>query len=454
VAALEVLSSWLAGFAAAGPLSAAVRGRAVEVLLDDLAAAVGAAAEPAVRQIAELAARRGPGSARLWAGGFAEPGWAALANAVACSWIELDEGYRLATCHGGLYALPAVAAEADRLDVSLGEVLAALVAGYEVATRVARAYPAVRPPAVHPHASLAAVGAAAGVAALRRMSAGDTVAALGAAASFAVAGPFDHAVEGLLVRNVWPGLGAFHGILACDLAPLGIGGSASGLSEVFGRILGPSADLERVAATLTGDLGARYAVQDGYRKAYACCQYTHSAVEAVLDLRAGPLRDLRADAVERVEVEAHPLAMTLINHEPTTLLAGKFSLPHAVAVAAVTGRADAAAFATDQLADPAVASVRRRVSARPYEPEPQPPLDRPARVTITLRDGSSHHAESASSLGSPDRPVSPEAALAKLDTLTAARPGFAAMARALLAGQVDDATPWRRVSAELLGGGS
>jgi 2-methylcitrate dehydratase PrpD len=99
---LAALAEWVVALGAGQvPVSAAAHGRALEILLDDLAAAIGAVAtDPAVGQVAELAARRGGGgaSARLWAGGRAEPGWAALANAVACSWIELDEGYRLATC--------------------------------------------------------------------------------------------------------------------------------------------------------------------------------------------------------------------------------------------------------------------------------------------------------------------------------------------------------------------
>ena len=57
--------------------------------------------------------------------------------------------------------------DAEARGATLGEVVRALVIGYEVAGRFARAFP-FKKLVLHPHASLAAVGAAAGVAALRR----------------------------------------------------------------------------------------------------------------------------------------------------------------------------------------------------------------------------------------------------------------------------------------------
>ena len=103
-------------------------------------------------------------------GGKADRFSAAVANGAAADWCELDEGYRRATCHAGLYVIPALIAEAEATGASTEEILRALVLGYEVAARFARAFPP-KVLVLHPHASLAAIGAAAGVGALRKLDA-------------------------------------------------------------------------------------------------------------------------------------------------------------------------------------------------------------------------------------------------------------------------------------------
>lgn len=74
---------------------------------------------------------------------------------MACDWRELDEGDRKATCHAGLYTVPALIAEAEASGASVDAMLRALTIGYEVAARFARGFH-FRTPVLHPHASVAA----------------------------------------------------------------------------------------------------------------------------------------------------------------------------------------------------------------------------------------------------------------------------------------------------------
>jgi hypothetical protein len=67
-------------------------------------------------------------------------------------------GDRPATCHGSLYTLPAALAEVEATGGTLGDLLTAVVLGYEVVTRVARAYRPPVPLALHPHATLSRSG--------------------------------------------------------------------------------------------------------------------------------------------------------------------------------------------------------------------------------------------------------------------------------------------------------
>src|SRR5215212_2243846 len=80
--------------------------KAVIVMADDIAAMIAARSEPQVQRVNEQLMREGGHpEASVFLGGRQRIGRisAALVNGIAGSWCELDEGYRLAPCHGGLY---------------------------------------------------------------------------------------------------------------------------------------------------------------------------------------------------------------------------------------------------------------------------------------------------------------------------------------------------------------
>lgn len=429
-----------------GDLDPATRRRAALVTVDDLAAMVVAADENEVVALASAAARVAPSpESRIVGGARAGRGWAALVNATAACWHELDEGYRPTPCHGGLYALPAAMAEVEANGASVGTLLRSLVAGYEVSTAYARAMPAPRPLVLHPHATLAPVGAAAAVAAARGAEGPGVAAAVHVAVTLAAAGPFSHATSGVLVRNGWAGHGALSGFTAVEFASAGVVGHEGGPVDVLHHGLGNPISTEELDRR-----GADWAIHDGYHKSYACCQYIHSAVEAALELSTGPLSKLRPDNVARIVVETHPLARSLDDAAPRTVLGAQFSLPHAVAAVLVFGNTESNTFGSRGLDDESVAAVRSLVEIVPYPGDLVPPHDRPARVTVTLRTGEQHVAECPSAIGGPDRPLSEADVLDKVEQMTAKRaPRFARVAAALVDGSVEETADWREVLEEM-----
>lgn len=445
--AFTALCGWAAS-AAATPLPAAVRNRAALVLIDDLGAAVAACNEPeiATARALELSTARGteatilaPGAARIDRIG------ASLANGMAATWAELDEGFRLAPCHAGAYIWPALVAEAEATGATTGATLHALVVAYDITARLARAFPFAAM-TVHPHAAFATVGAAAGVALLRRCDAASLQAAIAGAASMAFAGPYGHALDGALIRNAWTAAGAFIGFRAVDWAMAGIGGIASSPFDVFVTSFGTASHPEE----MTRGLGKDWALADGYHKVFACCQYAHSMLEASLELhsRLGPGAGARVAAIE---VETHPRGMTLTATEPPTVLSAKFSMPHAAAAVARRGSGGQEAFAKDTLTDPAIARLRRAVKLIPLATIEPWPNDRAARVTWILDDGSRHTAACRNARGGADQPFDEATLTAKLASNTA--PVFPAMAGALTAllSPDTDETPWRDVIAAATG---
>lgn len=440
------LSARIADAAPSALADDAVRRKAVLVVMDDLAAAVAGHAHPEVRTLSEAAAARGgPGEASLATGVRVSREQAASINAAAAAWDELDEGYRPATCHGGLYTVPAVMAEAEATGRSVADVLTATVVGYEVVTAVARVLPPPRPLVLHPHATLSPIGAAAGLVWLRTGDAEAVLRAADVAATLAMAGPFGHAVTGAQVRNAWPAAGALLGFLAADAAHAGLHGETTSVWDTFASGLGNRVSDEELAH----DFGS-WAILDGYHKLYAACQYTHSALEASLTLAADLLAGRSSDDVDEVVVATHPLALPLDNTSPTTSLAGKFSLPHVVSAVLVTGRTDPSVFGASLLDDPRVARVRERVRLVPFEPLPAAPHDRPARVDVRLADGTDGSATCLSAVGGPDRPLAEAQVLDKIASMTrTSAPGLAAVARRLVDGDPTH-DGWAELIAEAL----
>ena len=413
---VRALSRWASGVEF-DAMPEAVTRRAALVVADDLAAVVAARDEPELRPLHDQLLSAGAAAeATVFRGGRARTDRysAAVANGAAADWCELDEGYRKAPCHGGLCVLPALWAEAEAEGRTVRELLRALVIGYEVVTRFARGFP-FPDLKLHPHATLPAIGAAAGVAAIRRLPRQTFLDALTGASTMVAPGPFNHAVKGALVRNVWAGVGAWTGLRCVDWAGFGIAGVASSPYDVFVGGLGAEARPDELSV----DLGQSWGIADGYHKIYACCQYSHSAVESLEDLLARRADVEPARDIERIVVETHWRGLSLDNPRPATSLAAKFSLPHIMAAASHLGHAGAEAFSAATLDDPAIAALRERVELRAYRPERPWPEDRPARVTWILRSGEHLAAQCLSARGGPDRPFAPSEILEKVRAITA-----------------------------------
>ncbi len=410
----------LTEWAAATPLAALPREtlvRAARVVADDLAAITGARDEPEVQAFHErVLARATRAEATVFRGGRPRTDRlsAAVANATAADWLELDEGYRPASCHAGLYVLPALLAEAEARNLAFGELLRALVLGYEIVTRVALAFKQTTV-TMQAHGRFGAVGAAAGVALSRNADARLLTAALGTAATLIGPSPRTHLAAGILSRNVWPAAGAWSGSMAVEWAECGIGGAPEAFHDVYATVLGNQAD----ASALSARLGQRWSILDGYTKIYACCQHLHAAVEAAVAMRADVLKQAPIEDVTAIRVETHPLAIALVNARPGTTLGAKFSMSHAVAAAFVTGTGGAAAFEARTLSDPAIDRLRGKLTVAPFAPDLPPPNDRPSRVIVELRDGRRLEGECLSAVGGPDRPLPPETVFDKVSALAA-----------------------------------
>jgi len=232
------------------------------------------------------------------------------------------------------------------------------------------------------------------------------------AASMSPANTWTTALEGVTIRNAYPGRSGLEGILAVDLHRAGFTGLPDAPSDVYGTILADRFEPERALDGLGGPLR----IQQNYFKLYACCRYNHFALDALLALsHAG---EVPADEVERVVVTTIPFGPRMAGAAPTSMLGAKFSIPYAVAAALVLGRADVAAFEEPARDDPRIRALAGRVEVR-VDPEMSPRrADQPtARVEVALRNGRSFSGVTSVVRGDFEDPVPPEEVVEKFVAL-------------------------------------
>jgi len=271
---------------------------------------------------------------------------------------------------------------------------------------------------VHPHAAFAAIGACSGVATARRYKETQVLSMLTAASTAVHPGPFGQAVGGSFMRNIWVANGSKAGLQIADWIHVGIEGLDQSLLQVFKEILGFNCLPEQ----LTQNLSTDWAILANFHKIYPCCQFAHSAIEAIAALL--PCLPDRYQAsvgaqLKGIRIEVHEKARVLNNYEPVSMLAARFSLPHIVAVMVVHGVIDTQTLSSASLCDAAVIKVRKLVKIEGLKTTHPPPNDRACRVYFSFRDGEEYESECLCARGSQSNPLALDVLKQKIHEITA-----------------------------------
>jgi 2-methylcitrate dehydratase PrpD len=381
----------LAGLAAGtrfDALTPATVAAARAVTLDTIGAILAGSRLTENARLADLAAARsGRRTATLVGRGQrAEPMLAALANGTAGVSLEMDEGNRWGGGHPAIHVLPATLAVGEELGVDGRRFIEALVAGYEVTSRLGGAS-RVRPN-VHSHGTWGTAGAAVAVARLHGHDASAMRTVINLATSMSPANSWQPCFEGATIRNLYPGRSNMQAILATHLLGCGYTALHDAPSDLYGTILGDGFDTDAVVEGLNGeDRVGVYRIERNYFKFHACCLYNHPVLDAVQSLvhREG----FGADDVRRIRVTSLPFVVRMADPAPANMLAAKFSIPHAVAAAVVKGTTDVSAFTDAVREDSRVRRLAARVEVAGDDTMSlRGAPDRPtARVSVELDDG-------------------------------------------------------------------
>lgn len=381
--------------------------------LDTLGVMLAGAAEPAARAVRHVARAEGGAALATVVGTrlVTAPGWAALANGTAGHAHDFDDTNFALMGHPSvpLFATALAAGEAEMADGGL--VTLAYVIGFEVSTALGRALnPEHYTRGWHATSSLGTLGCAAAAARLLRLDVTQTRHALAIAASHA-SGLKEN--FGSMTKPYHAGHAARNGLLAAQLAREGLTGSETALEgkqgyvAAFGgggRLEGALDELGRTWQLLASGIAV---------KPYPSCALTHSAIDALLELRAR--RGLRPGDVAAVEVGVNRVVPDVLAHaRPATALERKFSMQFCAAAALGAGRVDLASFEDGPVRDP---EVRRLMELVRMVVDPALPdgLEQHAwtRVTVRLADGTTLTSPPRGAQGHPGTPLSGEALRAK-----------------------------------------
>jgi 2-methylcitrate dehydratase PrpD len=345
--------------------------------------------------------------------GRVQPVFAALVNATAGVAQEMDEGNRLGGGHPSIHVTPGAIAMGEELGKSGKELLESIIVGYEVTSRIGTGT-RVRPE-VHSHGTWGTIGAAAATARLLGFDQTQTRQTMNLAMSMSPANTWTPCLEGATIRNLYPGRSGFQGVMAAYLNRCGFTGVKDGPSDLYGSILGEGFDQDTVVAGL-GEPG-KFRIQRNYFKLHACCLYNHPVLDAVQNLicREG----FQGSDVDYIQVEAPPIVQIMTNPEPENMLSAKFSIPYAVAALISRGVTDITAFYLEEVADPSIRALARRVKVISDPEMNLRHYDYPAaRVTVLLKDGRTLRESVTSQHGDFSNPASHEELLGKFTRLS------------------------------------
>lgn len=350
--------------------------------------------------------------------------YAALANGTAAHSLELDDTHQGGSIHLGVSVFSAALAVAEQIGASGKEFIAAVVAGFETAARLAMA---VKPKehysrGFHPTATCGTFGSAVSAAKLLGLDEGQLLSALGIAGSQA-AGSMEFLTDGAWTKRLHPGWAAFSGIHAALLVREGFVGPTTILEGRDGFLKAYS--LHPDPGRITDGLGTDLQILQTAVKPHACCRYTQAPIDATLivvkeyDLRPHDVKAVTVGMLETgVPVICEPAERKV---QPRSVVDAQFSLPFGVAVALVKRQAGLDEFTPFMLQDAAVRTTMPKVGyVCDPELEKNYPKEWPAWVRVSLHDGREVSAHVRFPKGDPENPLSWEELIEKYRTLAGA----------------------------------
>ncbi|MBU3631460.1 MmgE/PrpD family protein [Polynucleobacter sp. AP-Melu-500A-A1] len=363
--------------------------------------AASAISEPARKVIEMVKEWGGKPESTVVGYGFKVPApMAAMCNAMMGHGVELDDAHGSGLIKAGSVMVPSLMALAEANNKSGKEVVTALIAGYEVAIRIAKAInPGHRQRGFHTTGTVSAIGVAAAGAKLLGCDVNGIASAIGLAAMQS-AGIQSYLDDPCMAKPFSPGKSALNGTMAAIMVSRGFTGPKKALEGREG-FFNAYCDEIRVSDIFDG-LGQNFAIMEVGFKPHAACRYAHGPIDLAQqffhedNVRLGDVDSIRVNMCElSIRQASKP--------KPPNLNAAMGSTQFSVALALEIGRNglreywdgfknqtihDASSTQTTLICEPAYGVTGRQ-----------------AAVELTLKDGRVLRREQPEPKGEPANPL-------------------------------------------------
>ncbi|WP_321969001.1 MmgE/PrpD family protein [Paraburkholderia tropica] len=337
------------------------------------------------------------------AGTSAFPATAAWINGSTSHAVEFDDIFRDAVYHPGCPTVAAALALAEDGNASGEQLLKAIVAGYEVSTRIGAAVQPAHYRFFHTTGTVGCFGAAAAGALLTSPGSSDAARhAMATAATFA-SGLQQAFRSDAMTKALHAGHAAAVGVRAAQGATSGLTGVTDILEGAagFGAALCESPNWDGV----TDALGVQFNIERITQKNHGCCGHTFAAIDALLELKQE--YGFTIDEIRKITVRTYAAALDVAGiRNPQTAFEARFSLPYVMSHAAMYGSVRLSAFESARLAEQPLRSLMETVDlvADPALTAAFP-KQRAARVAVTLDDGRTVETFAPYRRGDPEAPL-------------------------------------------------
>jgi len=313
---------------------------------------------------------------------------AAALNAAHSHLMDLDDVHTSSITHLGAVTIPSAIAVGQREKSSGKDVLAAIVAGYEVGARIGEAVNPASYRFWHTTAVVGTFSACTAAAKLLKLTRAEFLHSFGSAGTQS-AGLWEFLEDGAMSKALHTANATICGIRSAELAKLGITGASKILEGERGliRAIAPQYDMD---ALVRGLGGGHYEILSNSLKPYACCRHIHSAVYCIQKLST--LHKLSLQNISHITDKTYSVAKSTADRpHPASAYVCKFSIQYCIAAAILYHTVSQSVFSEEKINNPDVRKLMDKIEViEDPQVESKYEHDRNQwghKLEITLKDG-------------------------------------------------------------------
>lgn len=336
---------------------------------------------------------------------------AALYNASLIHGADYDDTHVAGIVHPSASVVSTAITVGEYVGSSGEDILTAIVAGWEIITRLGVAAKGrFHDRGFHGTGVVASFAAACVAAKLMGDGRDVLVNALGICGSQA-AGLQEFLQDGTWTKKIHPGWGAHSALYALAMAREGFTGPGKVFEGTFGMWMTHCGGIDGLEEAFS-DLGKVWRTKEITVKLYPVCHMTHSFIDcmrALMEENGFSAKDI-ASAECRIESRCYPIVCTPreVKTRPATDYVMRFSLPYVVALAATKGRVSPGEIDLRYARDPEICDLMDRIACVEDDTKRNPGYF-PGYLTVTLKDGRTLVKDQRWEMGTEQNPLNVQA---------------------------------------------